>query len=247
MILLPNDEKEIIYPAIAVMDKDFSIRNLYATYKIGASEFVLDFDETTIEKSYSSDGSFESSFRNGEIHAEHWIKSKWDGRMCEEIKLAYIHPLKLAYIKSFHMGARKNAEPYEYEMLDLFNKYEKLDVSRELEALKKAKELIETLSESSIDVETFKRSIQMMWPIFGYFATEIVDSMEFVPLEDAEVFTYGKINEKSELLDYCKRFGLSMEESREQEVLKIVNAKEKALYNEQVLSLARKVNERSRK
>ena len=93
------------------------------------------------------------------------------------------------------MGARKNAEPYEYEMLDLFNKFEKLDVSRELEAFKKAKELIEALSESSIDVETFKRSIQMMWPIFGYFATEIVDNMEFVPLEDAEVFTYGEINE----------------------------------------------------
>ena len=52
MILLPNDEKEIIYPAVAVMDKDFSIRDLYETYKIGVSDFVLDFDETKIEKSY---------------------------------------------------------------------------------------------------------------------------------------------------------------------------------------------------
>lgn len=247
MILLPNDEKKIIYPAVAVMDKDFSIRDLYETYKIGVSDFVLDFDETKIEKSYSSDGSFEPCFTSGEIHAEHWIKPKWDGRMCEEIKLAYVHPLKLANIKSFHMGARENADPYEYEMLDLFNKFEKLDVSRELEAFKQAKELIEVLSASSIDVETFKRSIQMMWPVFGYFATEIVGNMEFVPLEDAEVFTYDEINEKSELLDYCKRFELSMEKSREKEVLKIVDVKKKAKHNEQVLSLARKAYERSRK
>ena len=38
-----------------------------------------------------------------------------------------------------------------------------------------------------------------------------------------------------------------MEKSREKEVLKIVDVKKKAKHNEQVLSLARKVHERSRK
>lgn len=244
MILLPNDEKKIVYPAIAVMNKGFSIRSLYDSYKLDVSEFVLDYEESKMEKTYVNYEKWDSFFEKGELRAFEGLKPVWDGRAYNQVVLKYVHPLRLLDIKCSYMRANLNANPNEYVMLDLFNKFEKLNIERELEVFEKAKKLIEYFDESLIDNEIFKQFIQMKWPMFGYFATEIVGNIEFVPLENAEIFTYDEINDKKGLLEYCKKFELGIEEERKKEYLRIVNAKETALHNEKVLTLARRVNTR---
>ena len=111
---------------------------------------------------------------------------------------------------------------------------------------KKAKKIIESLSKSSIDTETFKTSVQRMWPVFGYFATEIFGDIEFIRVENLPVYPYDKISETKENLAFCNNRGIKITNEQKEIFNQIISTEQNAINNSKVLSLARKVYKRSK-
>lgn len=153
----------------------------------------------------------------------------------------HVNPLHLSYGE-----VKRICSSSKVSLLELFNKFKIFDRNRELEILEHASDMIKRLQDSSLDDDTIKEIIQKLWPKFGYFATHMYDNLDFVVNNNCKYYDFQSLIDAERHLHYIEKNGLILDATQRSEFLMMVTIKNEAEDNLKVLSLARKVKERSR-
>ena len=243
MIWLQNEEERKIYQAIGVIPKDFNEfdkTNLLKKNQVNDQEYILvpewtENVETEVwpgrQNSYSKD---DSKIVTG-------LKCSRLEKGYVQTFLKYYHPLYLTMCICNMLKDTKEV----VSLLGFFEKFVDNNTESEIAAFKKAKQIITSLDESSIDNETFKSSVLMMWPVLGYFATELYENIvEIAPLENGCVHTYDEIDTIKENIDICHKRNITIEYNQMKQYNTILEASKHAEYNKEVLALVKKIKGR---
>lgn len=245
MILLPDNEKKIVYEA-CVKPKDKEILSelrtkneipiweypFYSSYfrKRSYEERYIPFEERIeLFSGFPSEVFDYGKSISGLVSTHH-----------TQYEITYINPLHLACSEFQKM---ENLDIC-YPLLSLFNKFHNFDRGREIEILEQASDMIKRLQDSSLDDNTIKEIIQKLWPKFGYFATHIYDNLDFVVNEKCKYYELQSLIDAERHLRYIEENGLILDEAQRNEFLNMVGIKNEAEDNVKVLSLVKKVNDR---
>ena len=118
-------------------------------------------------------------------------------------------------------------------LLDLFSTIESRDNQRmQLERLKQAKEMIEKLKNSNLDMETIKQILVSLFPNFALYA---ISGLNFTNIQIEKSYDLAKVKK---IYDLSIKAGLEISG----EVQEVLNNVELAQTNGKILSLARSVN-----